>query len=423
VKHTHQPSRKTQGRRLPYLTMNHQQGGGGRREYGATGPQMKRARKHGVVVNASSSTTTTSIATLPPLPPLPPLQSASASATSSSALPLCDYEVDCGDDDDAISITSTTRMSEECCSLDGVVEECSNNTNIHDEYMTVNAATATAASADTSTVDVPSPHSPPLSPSFVPRGFRCPLSSQVMLDPVLDGEGNTYEYSAILDWLKVPGHCTSPISHQPLSERMLNPNNSLREAIHEYMGQEWVQNARQQRQQQQQQQEALLQEQTQSSIHHASISNMSTSDNSNNTSMDSSGERQQQQPENHHDQQQQLPIRSSSRQHHRREIVIAAVADPDQRSRQKIDCFLQFVLLQIHGLQSLSLDEYGCCAFQYNGIMIVIDVPLQTGTFCFYTRNLVPYEPTEAMKDLLLELNFLQGKSRKKQSEMLISIV
>jgi U-box domain len=298
-------------------------------------------------------------------------------------------------------------MSEECSFEDGA-EDCgdeymmttmqessSNNSSQTAVTAASTTSTAAAASADTSGSDLPS------SPPFVPRGFRCPLSLQVMLDPVLDGEGNTYEYSAILDWLK-QGHCTSPISHQPLSERMLNPNNSLREAIHEYMGSEWVCNARahalQRQQQQQQQQQLALQREQPQSNHNAAISTLSSNDNSNN--MHASGEQQPQQ--NQHDYQQQQP-RS------RREII-AAVADPDQRSRQKIDCFLQFVLLKIDGLKSLSLDEYGCCAFQYDGIMIVIDVPLKTGTFCFYTRNLVPYEPTEAIKDLLLELNFLQGK-------------
>jgi U-box domain len=349
-------------------------------EYGA-GPQMKRARKTGV-------STTRSVEP----PAAPPLHSSVSAATSSAF--KCKVEID---DYDNLSITSTTPMSEECFSLEGVVEECNNS------VAAISDASATAVDTSTAVDKVP----PLTPPSFVPRGFRCPLSWQIMLDPVLDGEGNTYEYSAILDWLKVQGHCTSPISHQPLSERMLNPNNSLREAIHEYMGSEWVRAASRQREEQQQQQQQE-QEKTQT-ILNASICNMSSSD----TSMDSTGEHQ---PE----QQQEPRLQSRSSPH--RESIIAAVADPDQRSRQKIDCFLQFVLLKIDGLKSLSLDEYGCCAFQYDGIMIVIDVPLKTGTFCFYTRNLVPYEPTEAMKDLLLELNFLQGTVRPSQNDLYSNI-
>lgn len=370
-------------------TMNDHQG----ERSGAGPPQMKRARKQGVMSAAASSTT----------------------SIVSAPQPSSTFE--CEEQDDAISITSTTRMSEECSFDDGVecsdeyimmsMQESSSSSSNTSSRTAATTPVAAAASFDTGSSDVSTP-------SFIPRGFRCPLSLQVMLDPVLDGEGNTYEYSAILDWLNKEGHQghrTSPISHQPLSERMLNPNNSLREAIHEYMGSEWVRNARAAHNaRQQQQQESLQQQQQQQqthSNHHSAISNMSSSDNTNSDSIHTSGGQH-----HHQQQQQQQPIRNSGRR--TREIIIAAVADPDQRSRQKIDCFLQFVLLRIDGLQSLSLDEYGCCAFQYDGIMIVIDVPLKTGTFCFYTRNLVPYEPTEAMKDLLLELNFLQGKQASK---------
>ena len=34
----------------------------------------------------------------------------------------------------------------------------------------------------------------------VPKGFICPLTMEVMFDPVLDAEGNTYERLAVLEW-------------------------------------------------------------------------------------------------------------------------------------------------------------------------------------------------------------------------------
>lgn len=74
--------------------------------------------------------------------------------------------------------------------------------------------------------------------SAAPSGFLCPLTMMVMYDPVLDTEGNTYERSAISEWLQRKKN--SPVSRQPLSESMLIPNLALRETIHESMGSEWV---------------------------------------------------------------------------------------------------------------------------------------------------------------------------------------
>jgi U-box domain len=189
----------------------------------------------------------------------------------------------------------------------------------------------------------------------VPKGFLCPLTLETMFDPVLDAEGNTYERYAILEWLKE--HRTSPISRQHLSERMLKPNNSLREAIHEFMGSAWVQNM------------TAEQKLTKRSLfRHQRNRGMSSLPGG------------------------AAPLDSSS-----------------SHSREKIDCFLQFTFQKIGGLD-LCLNNQGCCAFQYDGITAVLDVPVKAGVFCLYTRNLVT-DLTDAMKDLLLELNFLQGKS------------
>lgn len=171
----------------------------------------------------------------------------------------------------------------------------------------------------------------------IPKGFLCPLTMEIMYDPVLDAEGNTYERVALLEWL-TKEH-TSPISRQPLSEQMLNPNNALRDAIHEFMGDKWVQ-AR-----------AMEYSPYEKTQHYS---------------------------------------RSKS------------------KCRDKINCFLQLISCEFRGLPS-SLSEKGCCAFRHDGITMALDVPESIGVFCVYTRGLVP-ELTEPMKDLLLELNFLQGK-------------
>ena len=45
--------------------------------------------------------------------------------------------------------------------------------------------------------------------------FYCPISHCIMLDPVMDREGNTYERTSIEQWLS--GHNTSPITRNYLN--------------------------------------------------------------------------------------------------------------------------------------------------------------------------------------------------------------
>jgi hypothetical protein len=59
--------------------------------------------------------------------------------------------------------------------------------------------------------------------------FTCPITREIMTDPVIDREGNTYERDAITEWIKL--HGTSPITRNYLSTYDLAPNRALREAI------------------------------------------------------------------------------------------------------------------------------------------------------------------------------------------------
>jgi hypothetical protein len=66
-----------------------------------------------------------------------------------------------------------------------------------------------------------------------PKNFVCPLTKDLMIDPVMDSEGNSYEREAIMRWLSlVP---TSPITHMPLTENDLCDNNALRKMITTYL--------------------------------------------------------------------------------------------------------------------------------------------------------------------------------------------
>jgi hypothetical protein len=65
-----------------------------------------------------------------------------------------------------------------------------------------------------------------------PESFNCPLTYDIMVDPVIDPEGNSYERSAILAWLDI--NKVSPITRNPLKKDQLITNRSLRNSIGEY---------------------------------------------------------------------------------------------------------------------------------------------------------------------------------------------
>ena len=56
---------------------------------------------------------------------------------------------------------------------------------------------------------------------------KCPITQVVMSDPVSTPDGNTYEKTAIIEWLKT--HNTEPITRNPLNISQLIPNRALKE--------------------------------------------------------------------------------------------------------------------------------------------------------------------------------------------------
>lgn len=60
--------------------------------------------------------------------------------------------------------------------------------------------------------------------------LRCPITLEVMRDPVIDNEGNTYEREAILKWIHRKH--TSPITRAPLHESDLTVNRAIYNLIH-----------------------------------------------------------------------------------------------------------------------------------------------------------------------------------------------
>lgn len=55
----------------------------------------------------------------------------------------------------------------------------------------------------------------------------------IMTDPVVAGDGFTYERGAIMAWLR-SGATVSPMTGQPLPHPGLTPNNTLRSAINAF---------------------------------------------------------------------------------------------------------------------------------------------------------------------------------------------
>ena len=66
----------------------------------------------------------------------------------------------------------------------------------------------------------------------IPQAFLCCITQQLMKEPVVDHEGNTYEKEAIINWLSRSQ--TSPITRNPLTQSQLKPNRALRDAIEEF---------------------------------------------------------------------------------------------------------------------------------------------------------------------------------------------
>lgn len=67
------------------------------------------------------------------------------------------------------------------------------------------------------------------------RSFYCPITNEVMVDPVETPSGHTYERSAIVKWIsEADDQPSSPVTSTPLQVSMLRPNKTLRQSIEEW---------------------------------------------------------------------------------------------------------------------------------------------------------------------------------------------
>ncbi|KAJ6972573.1 U-box domain-containing protein 24 [Populus alba] len=65
------------------------------------------------------------------------------------------------------------------------------------------------------------------------QSFYCPITRDVMVDPVETSSGQTFERSAIEKWL-ADGHEMCPLTMTPLDTSILRPNKTLRDSIEEW---------------------------------------------------------------------------------------------------------------------------------------------------------------------------------------------
>lgn len=70
----------------------------------------------------------------------------------------------------------------------------------------------------------------------IPNGYQCPITHEIMADPVIAGDGHTYERAAIEDWLLVRNMDTSPKTGAVLAHKELQANFTLKSLIDEYTG-------------------------------------------------------------------------------------------------------------------------------------------------------------------------------------------
>lgn len=70
--------------------------------------------------------------------------------------------------------------------------------------------------------------------SSIPEIFTCPITGEIMREPVLTLNGNTYEKSAIETWFS-DGRRTDPLTNEILSDITLVPNRVLMTAIQDFL--------------------------------------------------------------------------------------------------------------------------------------------------------------------------------------------
>ena len=66
-----------------------------------------------------------------------------------------------------------------------------------------------------------------------PPELVCPISHELMCDPVFAADGHSYERADITEWLK--GHNTSPLTGEALANTQLTPSHAMRGLVQRFV--------------------------------------------------------------------------------------------------------------------------------------------------------------------------------------------
>lgn len=66
-----------------------------------------------------------------------------------------------------------------------------------------------------------------------PAHLICPITQALFRNPVICGDGHTYEEDAIVHWWTT-NRLTSPLTNQPLTSQLLIPNRAIRQAVEDW---------------------------------------------------------------------------------------------------------------------------------------------------------------------------------------------
>lgn len=69
---------------------------------------------------------------------------------------------------------------------------------------------------------------------YTPDEYLCPISREIMQDPVIAADGYTYERAAIESWIKT-GNSQSPMTNSPLLSKHLTPNRTVKMLIQRHI--------------------------------------------------------------------------------------------------------------------------------------------------------------------------------------------
>ena len=93
------------------------------------------------------------------------------------------------------------------------------------------------ASAPTAVASAPPAAAAPTAATMeAPVDFFCPITQEMMVDPVICADGHSYERAAITQWLS--SHATSPKTNAQLEHTNLIPNHTLRGSIEQFREQQ-----------------------------------------------------------------------------------------------------------------------------------------------------------------------------------------